>query len=165
MKSAKILIIFTFLLAVAFQVSAQDDKPKIVWKNVQEKYENFEDIKPVIENLSDKTIYLYDSYYSIRIIFFDEAKKDWTTVYPFICVTGLKLKSNKVIKQTEFGLILKKGFWHLNIQPDDGLNLIESYGKEETGRFKLELSFGLKKSFPYSFTSTSPEFQLKIPKS
>jgi hypothetical protein len=58
MKAVKIFIIFTFLLAFALQVSAQDEKPKIVWKNVQEKYKNFSEIKPVLVNQSNKAIFL-----------------------------------------------------------------------------------------------------------
>jgi hypothetical protein len=57
MNRAKIFIAFTFLLAFAVCVSAQGEKPKFVWKNLQEKYESFYDIKPTIVNVSDKPIY------------------------------------------------------------------------------------------------------------
>jgi len=57
MNRAKFFIAVTFLLAFAFQVSAQDKTPKVVWKNLQEKYENFEDIKPIIINVSEIPIY------------------------------------------------------------------------------------------------------------
>ncbi len=58
MKSAKIYIVFTFLLAFAFQVSAQDEKPKIFWRNVEAKYKNFSEINPVLVNQSNKAIFL-----------------------------------------------------------------------------------------------------------
>lgn len=57
MKLAKILVVFTFLLAFAVCVSAQDKTPKIVWKNMKEKYESFYDIKPTIVNVSGEPIY------------------------------------------------------------------------------------------------------------
>jgi len=41
MKLAKIFTVFTFLLAFAGCVSAQTQTSKIVWKNLQEKYESF----------------------------------------------------------------------------------------------------------------------------
>lgn len=54
MKSVKFFITFTFLLAFAFQVSAQEKSPKIVWKNLQERYESFEEVKSqiIIKRLS-----------------------------------------------------------------------------------------------------------------
>ncbi len=57
MQFSKILILFIFLSAFAIQVSAQNDKQILVWKNLQEKYENFEDIKPIIVNVSEIPIY------------------------------------------------------------------------------------------------------------
>ena len=79
MKLAKIFIIFTFLLAFAFQVSAQDKTPKIVWKNVQEKYKRFDEIKPVLVNQSNKSIYLHKLYphWDAHLQRFNEETKDW----------------------------------------------------------------------------------------
>jgi hypothetical protein len=57
MKLAKILITFIFLPAFALQVSAQDKTSKIVWKNLQDKYESFYDIRPTIINVSKEPIY------------------------------------------------------------------------------------------------------------
>ncbi len=165
MKSAKIFIIFTIVLAFVLQVSAQDEKPKIVWKNLQEKYGKFEDIKPIIKNLSDKPIYLFDSYYSIKLIVYMEDKKDWITLYPFICGTDLNIKPYKIPTQNDFELIIRKSFWDLNTDDPVGLNSIKSYKNKEIGKFRLKLTFGLKKSALYSETSISPEFQVKIPKS
>jgi hypothetical protein len=76
MKRAKIFIVFSFILAFAVCVSSQT--PKIVWKNLQEKYEKFEDIKPVIVNVSDQPIYFDCSYEyadqteDVRLLRFDE---------------------------------------------------------------------------------------------
>lgn len=83
MKQAKIFIAFTFLLAFVFQVSAQEQKPKIVWKNLQPQYEKFEHIKPSILNQSDYPIYfdcsfpdsIIDKNYRTMLWKFDESTK------------------------------------------------------------------------------------------
>ncbi|CAN5183446.1 hypothetical protein BH20ACI1_BH20ACI1_27570 [soil metagenome] len=58
MNRAKIIIAFTFLLSFAVCVSAQDEKPKIFWKNVEAKYENFSEINPILVNQSNEAIFL-----------------------------------------------------------------------------------------------------------
>jgi hypothetical protein len=86
MKPAKILIIFTFLLAFALQVSAQDKTPKVVWGNLQEKYKRFEDVKPIIVNDSDKTIFMFADvglgivYNYLELFRFFEDTGNWTYV-------------------------------------------------------------------------------------
>lgn len=79
MNRAKVFIAFTFLLAFAFQVSSQDKAPKLVWKNLQEKYENFEDIKPILENQSDNSVFLARIYplWSARLLGFNEQTQKW----------------------------------------------------------------------------------------
>ncbi|HSK73431.1 MAG TPA: hypothetical protein VK892_17165 [Pyrinomonadaceae bacterium] len=107
MKSAKIFIVFTFLLFFAIQVSAQDEKPKIVWKNLQEKYESFYDIKPIIVNESDQPVYFncstneygtfpaYGYYLNFKMLLNNvESRWDWNV---FACGT----KTEKEIKELE----------------------------------------------------------------
>ncbi len=92
MKIAKIFIVFTFLLAFAVCVSAQDKTPKIVWKNLQEKYESFYDVKPVLVNEGNQPIYIdctleyfepYQMNYSVeksdntKLLMFDEENNLW----------------------------------------------------------------------------------------
>lgn len=79
MKSARIFIIFIFLLAFALQVSAQEKTPKLVWKNIQEKYVSFEDIKPILENQSDSSVFLARIYplWSARLVGFNEQTQKW----------------------------------------------------------------------------------------
>jgi len=92
MNRAKIFIAVTFLLAFAVCVSAQVQTPKIVWKNIQEKYESFYDIKLTIVNLSDQPVYFDCSLthfentkmYSFveqsdntRLLYFDEERNRW----------------------------------------------------------------------------------------
>jgi hypothetical protein len=57
MNLSKIFIIFIFLSAFAFQVSARNGKPNIAWKNLQPKYESFYDIKPTIVNVGEEPVY------------------------------------------------------------------------------------------------------------
>jgi hypothetical protein len=163
MKKLKFIIV-AFILAFASQVLAQTESSKVVWKNLQEKYDSFYDIKPVLENLSGKPIYLFPSYYSVKIAFFDEPNKKWITSYPFTCGTGLKLKRYKIDSGSESQIVLKNDFWMLNLQNEDGLNLIESYRSISIGKFRLEIDYSIGKSRSYSFLSISPEFQVKIPK-
>lgn len=79
MKSAKIFIIFIFLSAFAFQVSAQDEKPKIFWKNIETKYKKFSYIKPILVNQLDKSIYLYKiyPYWNAHLQRFNDQTKNW----------------------------------------------------------------------------------------
>lgn len=79
MKSAKSLIIFTFLLAFVLQVSAQDSESQIFWKNVSPKYKKFSEIKPILVNQSDKSIYLYKlyPYWNAHLQRFNEETKQW----------------------------------------------------------------------------------------
>ena len=79
MKVAKIFTVFTFLLAFAVCVSAQDEKPKVFWKNIQEKYKKFDEIKPILVNQSDKSIFLYKLYpnWYAHLQRFNEEIKVW----------------------------------------------------------------------------------------
>jgi hypothetical protein len=56
MKLTKLTIIFIFILAFALSVSAQDEKPNIVWENLQSEYEKVENIKPVVINKSGSVL-------------------------------------------------------------------------------------------------------------
>ncbi len=57
MKLFKFFIISTLLFASLVYCSAQNQKPKIIWKNFQENYQNFYDIKPIILNESNQPVY------------------------------------------------------------------------------------------------------------
>ena len=162
MKSLRIFMAFTFLLAFAFPVSAQDKTPKIVWKNLLEKYENFNDIKPIVVNVSDKPIFFHDRYPAIRLAYFDEAKNEWQTNYPFACGTGVKANPLKLISQANAALSLDAAYWKLNfeVMPTD-IDILQSFKRTGTGKFRLELNYGIKKS-EMTETIISPEFQVKV---
>ncbi|HMS39069.1 MAG TPA: hypothetical protein PKE69_02500 [Pyrinomonadaceae bacterium] len=103
MKSAKFLIVFTFLLTFALQVSAQEQTPKIVWKNLQEKYDRFKDIEPTVFNDGDSPIFMPNSFSNaieygfIKLLKFDEEKNKWSPNYIWICGTLTK-KERKYIR-------------------------------------------------------------------
>jgi hypothetical protein len=79
MKLGKKLFVFVFLLVFALQVSAQADSPKIFWKNVEAKYKKFDEIKPILVNRSDKSIYLYKIYphWNAHLQRFNEDSQEW----------------------------------------------------------------------------------------
>lgn len=174
MKPAKIFITFTFLLAFAGCVSAQEQMPKIVWKNLQEKYERFEDIKPTILNANDKPIYIFTDtrlgviYDYLELYRFFENSKKWFFViqgghpvnkkYQESIMSSLKIESRQEIPIT--------------LDDEDWLILTESdgtspYGFRDNpdyrgkGKYKLTLKFytGDKKR-KEMFISESPAFEI-----
>lgn len=163
MKLAKILIVFTFLLAVVLQVSAQDGTPKIVWKNLQEKYESFYDINPLIINESDFPIY-YDAYYFPYIDFerFDEKSNTWNVSQVWHCGTGYKPTIAKVkpSKQIPFGF--GKNEWHeITTEDSIGASKFRRFSEYEgKGKYRFKFKFGVTKSNADSLISYSPEFEV-----
>lgn len=79
MNRAKIFIAFSFLLAFAVQVLAQTDPSKIYWKNVNPRYKKFNEIKPILVNGSDKSIYLHKiyPYYNAHLQRLNEETQKW----------------------------------------------------------------------------------------
>ena len=170
MKSAKFFIVFTFLLAFALSVSAQDEKPMIVWKNLQEKYKNFEDIKPGIRNNFDKPIYLYPTL-KVEVLVFDDETKKWD-LSKYIFVTdyhGYKLPKRKSIKlnPNETIDISSWVYWNYALLGEHGA--FQPYNKPDwdkmpdyiTGRkYKLKILYSEKK-YKNPVESESSEFWVK----
>ncbi len=113
MNRAKIFIAFTFLLALTVCVSAQTQTPKIVWKNLQEKYDSFYGVKPIIINESDQPIYFdctlkyfeqqkLNSYVeqsdNTKLLMFDEERNMWNWNV-MICGTVSKKERAELKKQ------------------------------------------------------------------
>ena len=159
MKSAKFFIFFAFLLAFALQVSAQNEQPRIVWKDLQEKYESFYDIKPSIVNNDIKTFYLYDPYYSVALYRFDQ-KYGWINSEVIRCGTGLKLSVNKLRPRNEVLVNLNKETWDEMTIADSVTPKFKKLSTYEgTGKYKLRLYYGVNKSNLYLETF-SPEFEV-----
>lgn len=184
MKSAKILIVFIFLLAFAFQVSAQTQTPKILWKNLQEKYERFEDIKPIIVNKSEKPIYMFadiklgvvTNY--VKLLRFSEENKKWDS-FPIMTELPIGMSETKGLKyekkiMSNF-LMIPQQERELNFDGEDWGILTESdglnpYGFRDNpnykgkGRYKFQLQFyidnEINKKIKNFFISESPEFEI-----
>lgn len=174
MKLTKSLIIFGFLLAFVIQVSAQDKTPKIVWKNLQEKYERFEDIKPIIVNNSNERIYMFADvnlgivHDYLKLYRFSETNKNWQWFYrhghPINKEYQLKVMSNfsiEPLKEREI-MIDDEGWFFLT--ETDGLEpyvfrdnpIYKGKGKY---KFTVQFYFGDKKSKKF-FNSESPAFEI-----
>jgi hypothetical protein len=190
MKLAKIFTMFTFLLAFAVQISAQDKTPKIVWKNLQEKYERFQDIKPIFVNESDRPIYfncsvkvddfLMDSG-NFRLMKFYEPEQKWGW-NKIVCGNqsseqikeGEKLdkkiaklkKQGKYVPFPPFACKLNSKEEFIVDLGNEQWNLIISgttaiYG---SGKYRFELMYGWIEEHAVSVISKSPEFFVDIKK-
>jgi hypothetical protein len=169
MKLAKIFIVCTFLLACAVCVSAQKPSPKIVWKNLQEKYLKFEDIKPSIINASDKLIYL-DSYYaeSVRLLKFNEKSNEWIKNPLMLCGTlskeELNERSNRKFSlnpNAEKILEFDEMTWKTLIYGDGSdIGFKSKPSDSANGKYKFQVDywFDISKKYRDLATSESPEF-------
>ena len=166
MNRAKIFIAFTFLLAFAVCVSAQEQMPKIVWKNLQEKYERFEDVKPVLANQSDKPIFvLLPTEFFSKLLIFDSKTNNWNQSSAFGYCGNIRVgKSNtKIAPSSELTL----GYdWDWMFQGDqamfDSYKTIPIYQGEN--KYKLQILYKNEKSSKEYLTSESPEFIVNINK-
>jgi hypothetical protein len=163
MNRAKIFIAFTFLLVFAVCISAQERTPKIVWKNMQEKYESFYEIKPQIVNESDISIY-YDSYFFPYIEFerFDNKSNTWKVSQVWHCGTGYKPSVKKVKLMEQISFNFGKDTWDEIINEDSiGEPKFRKYSEYNgTGKYRFKFRFGVKKSDVNSSISYSPEFEV-----
>lgn len=161
MNRAKIFIIFVFLLVIADCVSAQDKTPRIIWKNLQEKYENFYEITPVILNESNFSIY-YDAYFFPYVDFemFDKKSNSWIVSRGWSCGTGYKPSIKKIRSSKQIPFDFGKSEW-------DEITTIDSINDSKfrrfsdyngTGRYRFKFIFGVEKTAVGSLVSYSPEF-------
>lgn len=163
MKPVKLFTVFTFLLVFALQISAQDKTPKIIWKNLQDRYESFYDINPQIINNSEFSIY-YDAYYYSYIDFerFDEKSNYWKISAVWHCGTGYKprIKKVKAMEQIPFGF--GENEWNEILNEDSiGVPQFRNYPEYDgTGKYRLKFRFGTNKSNANQQVSYSPEFEV-----
>lgn len=174
MKIVNYLFIFAFLLLVDFGSNLSAQQPKIVWKNLQEKYERFEDVKPTIVNESNTTIYMFadvqlgiiENY--LELYRYYDNSDSWGVVinhgHPTNKKFQKKIMSNfKLEPQQERPLIFDREDW---------LYLAESYLDPILGfkgnpdhkglgkyKFRLQFYFGEKKS-QKMIASESPVFEI-----
>jgi hypothetical protein len=76
MRQIKIVIILTLLFVAS--IFAQE-QTKVFWKNVEVKYKKLSEIKPILVNQSDKSIYLYKlhPYWNAHLQRFNDETKEW----------------------------------------------------------------------------------------
>lgn len=159
MKFTKIFIVFTFLLAFAFQVSAQDEKPKIIWKNFKSAYKNPEFIGQSIFNESEETISFIPSwfikdYVLARLLIFNEENKTWDSAGPYLsCALVPKVKNLTVTK------ILPKEEKFVLLDFGEVLFYSSKEKIDKKKRFKVSLIFNSENSNK-KFESISPEFSI-----
>ena len=188
MKSAKTLVIFTFLLGFAFHVSAQDKTPKIVWKNLREKYERFQDIKPIFVNESEQPIYFNCSFkvddflmdsgnFKLMKFYEPEQKWGWNKI---ICGNqsseqikeGEKL-DKKIAKLKKQGQYVPSPPFACRLNPkeefiidlsEEEWNLIISgtAATYDSGKYRFELMYGWINNESFTSVSESPEFSVNI---
>jgi hypothetical protein len=164
MKSAKIFIVFIFLLAFTVCVSAQGQALNIVWKNLQEKYESFNDINPTIINENNFPIY-YDTYFypnHIQLEILNEKSNSWIVSLPSLCGTGYKpsIKKAKSLEQIPFGFY-KEHWSDITVQDSLGDYKFKKYPSYEgKGKYRFKFFFGVKKSSYDTFVSYSPIFEV-----
>lgn len=163
MRLAKFFIAFTFLLAFAFQISAQEKTPKIVWKNLQERYGSFEEIKPQIINESGFPLY-YDAYYFPYVDFerFDEKSNSWTISRVWHCGTGYKPSVVKIKLSEQVAFNFGKDDWEqITTEDSTGEPKFRKFPDYNgTGKYRFKFIFGVKKSVLDSQVSYSPEFEV-----
>ncbi|HQU85803.1 MAG TPA: hypothetical protein PKY59_21885 [Pyrinomonadaceae bacterium] len=163
MNRVKTLILFIFLSAFAFQVSAQNDKQILVWKNLQERYERFEDIKPQILNVSNSSVY-FDTYFFPYADFevFDKKSGLWKISQVWHCGTGYKPQIRKIKTTEQFSI-------NFGSEALNEITTIDSVGTPKfrklpdydgSGKYRLKFTFGIKKSDFNQLVSYSPEFEV-----
>lgn len=95
----KVTNIFIFVLFFALQISAQGEIPKVLWKNLQGKYTEFEDVKPLIKNVSEKSVYVYPNIETDDVLIFDDDINQWTiSKYVIGCGNSPNTRFLKYIK-------------------------------------------------------------------
>jgi hypothetical protein len=80
-KHAFVVGLFVCIFGATILTNAQAEKPKIYWKNIGLSYKTFTEIRPVLANHSDRSIYLYKiyPYWNAHLQRFNEETNKWET--------------------------------------------------------------------------------------
>jgi hypothetical protein len=161
MNAPKILVGLIVSVILISTARAQEQKPEIVWSNLQQKYRSFENLKPVIE-LRNVEHVLFDTYPRSNLMMrFDEKEEKWIAGNYFITdaigqYTNLALKQNKPME-----LIFYWGqFFEGKPFPYSFFISKDKKQYPMRGKYKIRFYYGteLDKSVSYS---DSPEFILE----
>lgn len=161
MKATKTVVIFAFLLAFAFQVSAQARTPKIVWENLQKKYDGFYDIKPHVVNEGMQSVFIYTPYFYLGLVRWDAFREEWTETLRMNCATGAKISGEKLKPGNTLKISLDNEVWDIITVGNDMnfWNFKSMPDYEGKGKYKLKLRYSDKKSgLPLEILS--PEFEV-----
>ncbi len=154
MKLTKLIIIF--IVAFAVSISAQDEKPKIVWENLQTEYTKVEDIKSILVNKSESAIYIYPSgFYFAKLLRFNAYSKQWENQNPMICgFAAAEIKPYKFEREDK----LEIDFFSENFYTRSPF--MPSIETQEIRRvkYKFQVRYGFSKS-KIDQISESPEFE------
>jgi hypothetical protein len=173
MKPSKIFIVFIFLLAFALNVSAQPPMPKVVWKNLREKYEKFEDVNPVIVNENAEPIFMCASvkfgiiHRYFKLFRFFEASGNWNDIlhhgHPSDKKYEEKIMSNfKIEPRQARPLFFDAEDWMLLTEDElfpPGFRYNPDYKGKGKYKFTLRFYVGEKKSRKM-FVTESPVFEI-----
>jgi hypothetical protein len=172
MKSARFFTIFIFLPVLAFQVCAQNEKPKIVWENLQETYKDFANVKPKIKNTFDKTLYLYPAFESDDIWFFESETDRWVNSKyilgcgnsPFLRLSkSIKLKPNQSLDLSEWldwEFLLLGAFWRGSFKDKSKADWENIRYFKQDRKYKLVTFYSEQKNKDFK-RNYSPEFWIK----
>lgn len=158
MKTVNYLSIFAFLLLIAFASKTLAWSPKLVWKNLQNKYEQVEDIKPIIVNEGDKPIFIVPSFYLARILRFNAQTNEWEERDPYLCgyaaarIIPIRLDSKRKISVDFYKDALLSQIQSQFMPPLEAQPI-------RKGKYKLKLYYGLNRS-KIDLVSVSPEFEI-----
>jgi hypothetical protein len=175
MKFKQFTIIFLFLLALAVSVSAQDEKPNVVWKNLQERYESFEDVQPIIQNPNGFPVFIPISfetateYGQIRLLKFDDVENQWKLNVVAFCGTLTK-KERKSIETNPYKYTLESekerkiildGIMWFNLKNSYvGAGFVNDSNYLGKGRYKFQFPIYKNQKSDKFFLVESPEFEV-----
>lgn len=150
--------IFVFLLLVAFASNVSAQQPKIVWTNLQSKYDRVEDIKPFIVNESDKPIFIVPLFYLAVLSRFDARTKEWKRLDPYLCgFAAAKITSIRLNAKRKVSIDFHKDTL-LSQTQSPFMPPLEPQSIRKV-KYKLKIYYGLNRS-EIDLVSDSPEFEV-----
>lgn len=153
MEAVKLFQCLVLILACAVFVSAQDEKPKLIWENLTESYSDFENIRPHIRNSSLSPLYIYPNL-DVRVEVFDN--DEWS-LSKYVFVTDyvgrkspkpkpLKIAPNEVVDITDwFSWNISLLGEHGTFQPRNKVNWEKITDFKSGRKYRLIILFSEKK--------------------
>ena len=155
MKLTRSIPILIFLYFTSSLVSlGQEERSQLVWKNFQDRYNNFEDVKPSVVNIGDKPVYIFADmklgivYDYFELYRFFEDNNNWRRILHAGHSPDKKYREKimsnlKIDPSEERPLILDDEDWFFMTESDG----LQPYGFRDDpshkgrGRYKLRLHY------------------------